>query len=215
MFGWSAKCGCATIKQMFYFLQNDKLDNPIHLPEEYKIKSFNGEEDYLIVLFIRNPYKRIVSGYLDKYDGKNPIGRSHWRYDKQLTFENFVNELYQNAFETIDTHHFMPQICYNWSEKIENHKNMLIYDIENIDYEVLEKKFCKKIPDHFRTALHKNRKEPKSNFDFPIYKATNNKFEGFKPDYKLFYNEDIKNKIKTFYREDFRFFKSKGFDYDV
>ena len=143
MFGWSAKCGCGTIKQMFYFLQNGKLDNPIHLPDEYKIKNFDGDEDYLIVLFIRNPYERLVSGYLDKYK-KIPTGNYRWRDDKELTFKNFVNELFQNAFKTIETHHFIPQISYNWDDKIKNHKNMLIFDIANIDYGIFRKKVWKR-----------------------------------------------------------------------
>ena len=30
IFGWSAKCGCCHIKQIFWFLQNNKIDNKIH-----------------------------------------------------------------------------------------------------------------------------------------------------------------------------------------
>ena len=35
LFGWSAKCGCSHIKNIFYFLKNKKIDNKIHTLDDY------------------------------------------------------------------------------------------------------------------------------------------------------------------------------------
>ena len=36
VFGWSAKCGCSHIKNMFWFLKLGSIDNELHVPDEYK-----------------------------------------------------------------------------------------------------------------------------------------------------------------------------------
>ena len=215
LFGWNAKCGCATIKKLYYYLQNGILNNEVHQEWEYKMIDLQNIEDYTVILFVRNPYKRIVSGYLDKYNGENIIGNSTWKCLLPLTFENFVRELAYNHFKNIDFHHFVPQISLNWDEKIRHHKNLKIFDIEQIDYSFIEKKFDEKIPDFFMSAIHKNTNKPCSKFDFPVYKATNDKIKGLKPDYHLFYNDELKNMVRQFYKVDFDFFTEKGLLYDI
>ena len=215
IFGWNAKVGCSSIKRLYYYFQNGNVDNQIHLPSEYQMIDTQDLEDYTIVIFIRNPYTRIVSGYLDKYNGKNIIGNSMWKCDKPLTFKNFVEELVTSHFKYIDFHHFVPQISLNWDENIANNKNLKIFDIEKIDYAFLEEKFDKKIPDLFKSPIHKNTNKPCNKFDFPLYEATNDKIEGLKPDYCLFYNDQLRMLVRYFYRGDFDFFEKNGFYYDI
>lgn len=215
LFGWNAKCGCTSIKKLYYYLQNGQLDNEIHRDEEYNMIDLKDIDDYTVILFIRNPYKRIVSGYLDKYNGENIIGNSTWRCNKSLTFENFVKELAYNHFKNIDVHHFIPQISLNWDKKIESHRDLEIFDIEAIDYDFLEKRTKMKIPDFFRSPMHKNNKKMVETFNFDVFSATNDKIKGVKPSYELFYNPKIKSLVRTFYQQDFVFFERMGIFYDI
>lgn len=65
LFGWSFKCGCTHIKNILKFLVGPRAskmrikDVRNKLPKKYN--------DYKIIMFIRNPYKRLISGFLDKY----------------------------------------------------------------------------------------------------------------------------------------------------
>ena len=75
IFGWSAKCACSTIKKIFYFLKNNKLDNKIGTIDDWKEQIPKNVHLYTTILFTRNPFKRLVSGFLDKYNknGKDII----------------------------------------------------------------------------------------------------------------------------------------------
>ena len=66
IFGWNAKAGCSHIKNLFYYLTDTQPFTNIHrqvadksLPDDY-IK-------YTIIIITRNPYERIVSGFIEKY----------------------------------------------------------------------------------------------------------------------------------------------------
>jgi hypothetical protein len=59
IFGWNAKCGCSHIKTIFWFLKTDNLENLIHTTKE-KNQIPNDIENYTTIIFIRNPYKRII-----------------------------------------------------------------------------------------------------------------------------------------------------------
>ena len=88
--GWSAKCGCSHVKKMFRFLQNGKIHNPIHT--DLDMNSLPDEiENYTTIIVGRNPYKRLVSGFLDKY---KPGGEYRHLWKKPaLTFSSFVSEV--------------------------------------------------------------------------------------------------------------------------
>ena len=66
LFGWSAKCGCTHIKHIYWFLQNvhKSLEKP-HYGTYNKLPE--NTEDYTIIIICRSPYKRLVSGFLEKY----------------------------------------------------------------------------------------------------------------------------------------------------
>ena len=66
IFGWSAKCGCSHIKNIFWFLKTGKLENKIHTEKDMN-KLPNYINHYTTIIITRNPYKRIISGFLDKY----------------------------------------------------------------------------------------------------------------------------------------------------
>ncbi len=216
MFGWSAKCGCSHIKKIYYYLTTNDIEHTIHTTKDYN-KIGIIDDEYKILLFIRNPYERIVSGFLNKYKDNGPY-RNRWDNNTKLTFNNFVNELIKNDYKMIDRHHFTPQLSESWNNKIINSKNLKVYDINNIDYDYIEQIYNKKIPEellNFRGG-HENIKEI---FNYPeyvkIYDLEHKEYSDKKPFTKNFYNEDIKNKIFEFYKADFEYFNSIGFYYDI
>ena len=66
IFGWSAKCGCSHAKHIYWFLKTGNLTNKIH-SEKSSNPLPNDIQNYTTLLFTRNPYERLVSGFLDKY----------------------------------------------------------------------------------------------------------------------------------------------------
>ena len=95
-------------------------------------------ENYTAILVVRNPYQRIVSGFLDKYH-TNGIYRCMWTSDLPLTFRNFVGEVGRQNWCKIDFHHFAPQTGDKFDEdKIRRAKQCIVYDIANIDYDYIE-----------------------------------------------------------------------------
>ena len=99
IFGWSAKCGCSHIKRIFLFLNsNSIINNDIH----EKVNKFifnklpNNIENYTTIIISRNPYKRIISGFLDKYK-KNGSYRHLWTNDF-LSFSQFLTKKDESSF---------------------------------------------------------------------------------------------------------------------
>jgi hypothetical protein len=213
IFGWSAKCGCSHIKKLFYYLSKNDINHPIHNENE-KNELPSDINEYIIIVFIRNPYKRIVSGFLDKYTNKGEF-RILWKHDK-LTFKSFVDELIKNNWNMIEYHHFVSQTSEKFNNNIINAKIFKIYDIEKIDYEYIEEIYGKKIPEfilnfrggHEMKKYDKNMEENVFNLDIDLLNDKN-------IDLKYFYDEDIKNKIYNFYINDFTFFKNNNFNYDI
>ena len=73
---WSPKCGCSTLKHILaiYFKVDNNKYRHIHVNKELQVKIDKRDKNkidiyknYNIVMLIRNPYKRLVSGFLNKY----------------------------------------------------------------------------------------------------------------------------------------------------
>jgi len=217
MFGWSAKCGCSHVKKIYYYLLNDNIDNKIHIPEEYASQLPADIENYTTIIICRNPYKRITSGLMDKYliDGEF---RHLWEGDV-VTFNTFVDELIKNDWRLIEKHHFTPQTSETFNEgKLLKSKCIKFYDIENIDYDFIEKLYEKKIPVellNYRGERHSIRQYTDETFEKYVYDMNIDEYSKYKINIKYFYNEELKNKIHNFYINDFNFFHKFGFDYEV
>ena len=209
IFGWSAKCGCSHIKKIFGYLQNDIENNVIHTNKDFNNLP-NDIENYTTILIIRNPYERIISGFLDKYREGGEF-RFMWKQNT-LTFTNFVDELVKNNWEMVEKHHFTPQTseCFN-SDAILKSKVLKVYNIKNINYKYIEQIYNKNIPKtliNFRGGHERNStielNTPVFDLDFNSYNDKN-----IKP--KYFYNKNIRNKVYNFYKNDFIFFENCGF----
>lgn len=215
IFGWTPKCGCSHFKRIIWFLINGNEDNEFHTNRDYNNLP-DDIENYTVIIIGRNPYKRVVSGFLDKYrDNENTMNYYKKRWNcETIEFSTFINELIKNNWEKVDSHHFLPQT----SEKFDicvNKSNLIVYDIENIDYHYIEKLYNTKIPDtllkykgnHSRDIFIKF-------FEGSVYDLDMKLYANYNITLKQFYNEEIKNKVYEFYKNDFLFFKESGINYE-
>ena len=214
IFGWSAKCGCSHIKNIFWFLQTSNLENSIHTPKDNN-ELPNNIENYITIIFIRNPYKRIISGFLDKYKKKGQY-RYLWK-DSVLSFSQFVDKLINCDWKTIDCLHFTPQTTEKFDKKILHSKIIKFYDIVQIDYEYVEQLYNKKIPEYIlnkkqghERLLNINVENYYNNY---VYDLHIDDYIDYNIDINYFYNKDIREKVFNFYINDFIFFKENSFDY--
>jgi hypothetical protein len=125
LLGWSAKCGCSSIKK--WYVKSHQLSAPedgnIH-----KLIGYGGTEysrvdwedpdrykQYHKFLVVRNPYARLVSGFVNKYVGR------HYDNDGWDSFKEFIQVLEEDReLERINRHHFTPQFSEDY-EKFGNH----------------------------------------------------------------------------------------------
>jgi hypothetical protein len=214
IFGWSAKCGCSHIKHIYWFLQTNNLDNVIHTKKDYN-EIPNDITNYTTLIFSRNPYKRIVSGFLEKYK-KNGEYRNLWPYPS-LTFSQFIDKLIDYNWDIIDKHHFEPQTEYILDKKILMSKTIKFYDISNINYAYIEQLYKKNIPDYVINKKEGHERQYQITTDKYlndyVYDLNIDEYINYNIDIKYFYNEEIIKKVFNFYIEDFNFFEENGINY--
>jgi len=214
IFSWSPKCGCSHIKHIYWFLQTDNVSNTIHtIKDDNNLP--NDIENYTTLIFCRNPYERIVSGFLDKYKINGEF-RHLWKYPS-LLFSQFVNEVIKNDWNMIDKHHFSLQTKERFDKKILSSKIIKFYDINNIDYEYIEQLYNKKIPDCVMNKKegHERIYQIKTDisFDNYVYDLNMDEYIHYNIKKKYFYNEEIKKKVFEFYINDFNFFYQNNINY--
>ena len=220
--GWSPKCGCSHIKNIFLCLQqNVSMSSEIHDEHNMQNNLPNDIEEYSVFIVIRNPYKRIISGFLDKYK-KGGQFRNKWGEDS-LTFSKFVDEIVKENWNKIDKFHFIRQTAGFHgpgflSEKLTRCKELMVCDLENINYKYLEKKFNKKISPHLISWVgpHKNNNITEGNFKNinNIYDNDIDEYASYHIPYYKFYNKEIQDKVYEYYKDDFYYSYSHGFEYD-
>ena len=214
LFGWSAKCGCTHIKTIFRYLRDNIIDyNKIHVGSDYSYHYPKDIENYTTIIVSRNPFKRLVSGFLEKYNKDDGTLRHVWK-DRMLTFSAFVDELVTNEWTWVEKHHFTPQTSEAFHPYIFKSKNVKIYDIANIDYSFIETIYDKKIPDElicFKGGHE--RKKMSEKIETPIYDMNIDDYYNKQVDLKYFFNEEIKQKIINFFKNDFDLFEKSGNNY--
>jgi len=211
VFGWSAKCGCSHVKRIFWFLQNDEqgIDDP-HQKDKNSLPA--DIENYTIIVVCRNPYKRLVSGVLDKYQNGKPF-KLMWKHDT-ITFSMFVNELVKADWNMVEQHHFEPQTDGLFDKKIMAAKSIKFYDICSIDYSYIEELYSTKIPDAILQQKEGHeRKLYDIGFDRYVYDLNMEDYYNFNVDIGYFYSDELQDKVYKFYENDFVFFKENGIDY--
>ena len=171
-------------------------------------------QEYTMIIICRNPYKRLLSGFLDKYKKCGQF-KHKWK-NEIITFNIFIEELLKENWEKIDFHHFSLQTSEYFDEtKIMNSDKIFVYDIANINYSFIEDIYGKKIPELLlnEKCVHVREKYDET-LDGPVYDLQMNKYFEKNVTIQQFYNEDIKQKIYLFYKDDFDFFKKFGINYD-
>jgi hypothetical protein len=209
VFGWSAKCGCTFVKRYFFYLTQGIVKSQAIVHNHSSHQFLDKHKKYTKILFIRNPYKRLVSGFLEKYAKRQitlPI--------KDLTFRKFVDELDQNKLKNIERHHFTPQFSEGFKEDIKFDK---VYDIENIDYDYINKIYGKEV-NNIETMSHITHS---TNYNYDAkekaYDMTLDELEKLdkKPNYLCFFDNDIERKMHKFYNTDFIHFRQYGFNFTL
>lgn len=208
IFGWSAKCGCTHVKKLFYYLTEQDHGNEIKLHRDYNVRlpDDGNIADYVIFVFTRNPYQRLISGFLDKY---NPYGGSlnqKWGGGK-LTFSLFVEELLTRKWDKIDNHHFTPQTSEGFNlNQMRKTKELIVYDIKNIDYGRISQIYKKDIPQSIIEFRGEHSRKPTGeNIKTNVYDMELKDIYKNKVDYKYFYNNEIQEQVYQFYKNDFDF----------
>jgi hypothetical protein len=235
IFGWSAKCGCTHIKKIFLYLYDDviNLEKNCHpTSAKYVSKLPNDIQNYTTIIVSRNPYKRLVSGFLDKYNAHGKY-RHKWTHQK-LSFNMFINELIKNKQNIngptktnknmnkharhnkiiIDDHHFGLQTLEYFDEIILKSKKINVYDISNINYEYIESLYNKKIPDILMNKGPHARKCYDNTINYPVYDLHIDDYYNFNINIQYFYSDELKQKIFDFYKNDFIFFGKMDINYN-
>jgi hypothetical protein len=211
IFGWSPKCGCTHVKNMIYFLDNKNLER-IHYGMYDTNELPDDITDYILIVVIRNPFKRLISGFLEKYKERGQF-RHLWNIELPITFTNFILKIIESNYDVINYEHFSPQTSGWFNDKIKTHKKTIIYDIENIDYDYIGSLYKKIIPleiINFRGNHINKTTEP---LNESVYDLNIDAYSDKKITSENFYNDDLKKKILQIYKDDFEFFESKGFYY--
>jgi hypothetical protein len=212
IFGWSAKCGCSHVKRLYKFLKNKPIDGKIHTITSNKCIP-DDIEKYTTILISRDPYKRLVSGFLDKYRKNGPY-RHMWKHDN-ITFSKFVDELIKNDWKMVEKHHFTPQTSEKFDMRVMLSRCIKCYDIESIDYSYIETLYNVNIPEEFKSKKEGHeRKKYELTIEEPVYDVDMSKYYEFNVDSKYFYSEELKNKVYSFYENDFVFFSERGLSYN-
>ena len=221
-----AKNGCESLRYLLLKdegifqeemdIWNKMSQNIIHDP--HHVRYFITQKGYKLITIVRDPYRRLVSGYVDKILGNNynylqfckqimKFYRRDFNDKKRVTFEEFVNYIVAHKnYNTMDEH-FKPQpYCYHLNMPKNN--IMKLENIKPIKEFFTEQGFTqnfinynKEVIHHYKTRIDHNEK---------VFNKTADYFSQFKktiPKYEYFLNEDLKEKIYTFYKRDFVIYK--------
>lgn len=210
---WSLKCGCSTLKTIlaiYLKLQNSKYRH-IHLNKELREKINKRDQNkisiyknYNIVMLIRNPYKRLVSGFLNKYVNNHYENPSNCN-----CFYDFCRILLKNP-EKINKHHFDKQTCdIGWDFYNELQRPNIKYILDTSKVNDITKILGLNIPkikeNYHSRVSEKNQEVKKTNcwsLDYNSLKNLDN------INYSNFYNDDIKKLVYNIYKDDFIFFNN-------
>jgi len=150
-------------------------------------------KDYFKFTFVRNPYKKILSCYLDKIKGKDGFLNGMWidfwkfkgKFYPNMSFKEFVRSVHSIPDYKSDTH-FKSQYCFVFDKK-----GSMIPDfigkLESFgkDY----KKICERIEGGFNEQLIHFHRSASPNLNFDDY-----------------YDEETKKLVQERYKEDFKLF---------
>jgi hypothetical protein len=156
------KAGCSTIKDT---LQRMELEYPDLVREEfedihrrnrspllspsqvYGVERFINSKDYFVFCFVRNPYTRLLSAYLDKIVNDQPakksilfsMGEDPSELSKKISFHEFLDVICGQSIPTMNPHWRVQyyqtlQNCINYDfvGRLESFQEDFTYVLSNI-----------------------------------------------------------------------------------
>jgi len=220
VFWFSQKAGCTYVKGLYLKYCGINKIWPHQLPEEglpiTDLHYTHDIADPIHILFIRDPYKRIVSGFLEKltlkpeYPDEHIKFLSNYKMGDHLNFEEFIEGLKQHPI--FEDPHFSAQANKAYDPNIRFDK---VFDVDHIDRPYLDELFhtSTEDPEHKGYFTQYKRYTGKK----PAYQLSINEIDQLpcKPEYNQFYNAGIKYRIEELFAKDFLLFGEYGFYYDV
>jgi len=226
IFSHLPKCGCESIR--YLLLAEDNLFKwnadiwsskmGIYLKQRFE-ECINNNFRYITIC--RNPYERLVSGYIDKFCSPSffqlPFckkvmkfyGRDNINnYPERITFTELVLYLAKNSQSMFDDH-FKPQT----KMIIKHPKNKIIKleDKEKIDETIKELGFKTEFINYNKVILKQNTKKVNVSDNINVFEQGYQFFKNLQnknqvPKYNLFYNDVIKDVVYNIYKKDFETF---------
>jgi hypothetical protein len=201
---WIPKCACTTIKHWFLDTLGIKVKGDIHkqigyLDGEYFVSKEDIEKkysDYYKFIVVRNPYDRLVSYYTSKIlNGINLFLNTNIA---NCSFKDLVEIVLKTKNKDLE-HHLQPQFC-----GLEGIFFDKIVKVENLEDDL--KEVCQHLDIPF-TGIKKHNKTEKGKVNELVMNwiPSNFKRKGI-PDYELFYDENLKRRVRTKFIEDFVLF---------
>lgn len=201
----SPKCSCRSVSDFAWAVSN--------------AKAMRCDTRINIIVF-RNPFRRLISGYLNKYVEHTKYIEAAKRQCAEIkldTFEDFVEELSGNGLKHIDKVHFSSQIekykripfdIVSDSENLEplgNYINRIFFTAEAMPFRVNSygpktAKEAPPSPGEESPSEQPWRLEADTLLDRIRAKQT--------PGYEAFFNEQLKGQVRRFYEEDFGFLQA-------
>jgi hypothetical protein len=199
IFLWTPKAACTSVKNIFYNFIGTLPDYPSQVHEKEWRNNYgkqsqilpNNIQDYTVIQFCRNPYKRAVSSYLEclNYKIKGECGDG----DSFSNFITFLYNLYENKIKCKNClHHSSVQFM---TDKL-NH----IIKIEDIE------KQLKDINDLYQINIENIIYDEHSNKS----KLLKNYYQGELRTYEDYLTEESISMINKVYGKDIEFF---GYDF--
>jgi hypothetical protein len=142
------------------------------------------------VLFVRDPFKRFVSGFVDKH-----VEGSFSHIYRPRSFKDAASNI-----EGLEPHHFAPQASEAYLPDLEYDR---VFDIEDMDYDYLSGFLGMRVVPRVL-----NRKGSllgpcvKALADAPYETLARMKSSGSLPDYDCFYDDESKAMVADYYRGD-------------
>lgn len=213
---YHAKSGCTSFRQLFLFLHKDELNEheKSRLQDWHNINdlfvNYKGVKPVFCINTVRDPYTRVVSMFTNKMCG----GPRHNILNKKIklekhTFYHFVKYLYdynkKHSKIDIDIHVYPQIVNYNKNDKIiklENYKDDVIRAYDN-EY---TRDLLPKINEFLSRDTFINKSNRGDSTEFIGYNEYHKDYTGPWPDYKYFYNDEIRNMVYEMYYSDFILF---------
>lgn len=195
----------------------------------HTIKSHNINKNYNYLVISRNPYNRLVSGYIDKFLTGNfsllPFCKNVMKYyeremndNRRISFQELVEYLQKQNIDNIDGH-FASQISLINIDS--NPELFKLEDINNIKDKLKLIGFENTLENYRKIYLYGWQKENikeayKLHYkDYYIFDELRgykpgyideNGNNGIMPYYDNFYNEELRKKVYEIYKKDFKYF---------